>query len=516
MARAYKSRKNRCTKDLDALVVRLKESENELANEKARSAKLEERNLELQEENRELKEQTREMTEKITELEERNRELEAQRKRTSQNSSKPPSTDIFVPRKNRRKKSERPVGGQKGHPGSTRELVNPPTETIVHEVTDCPECGASLLNEPVIDSERRQVVEIPPQKVVVIEHQSEHKQCPHCGCHAHGKFPEGVVSSVQYGCALRALMVYLSVFQLIPYDRICVFFSDVFGLSISPATLALALKTCNNNLETYDKLIQKALARASVLHVDETGFHVKKERWWLHVACTPLMTWYGHHKKRGKIATDALNILPSFKGILVHDFWKTYFQYDCLHAICNAHLIRELTGISEDFKQIWCDQMLELILEIKKEVDSARLRSCVLSLNQIVDFEARYDQILKLGNLENPEPEYIRPAGKRGRKKQSKARNLLNRFDEFQNQILAFMYDFSIPFDNNLGERDLRMMKVQQKISGTFRSEEGANYFCRIRGYISTVRKNDKPVLASIHDAFVGKPFIPDVALVEC
>jgi len=251
------------------------------------------------------------------------------------------------------------------------------------------------------------------------------------------------------------------------------------------------------------------------LHVDETGFRVTGKRRWLHVASTALLTWYGHHKNRGKSGTDALQILPDFKGTMVHDFWKTYFQYDCLHALCNVHLIRELTGISENFGQIWNEQMKDLTLEIKKEVDSAQLRLCLLSLKQIADFEARYARIIELGKQENPVPEYVRPVGKRGRMKQSKAKNLLDRFESYPTEILAFMYDFSIPFDNNLVERDIRMMKVQQKISGTFRSEEGADWFCRIRGYISTVRKNDRPVLASIKDAFKGEPFIPSAALVS-
>jgi len=501
MTRDYKLIRKKCISDPDAIVALIKENDEALANEKARNAILEDN--------------AQEQAKRIAELEERNRELEAQRKKNSTNSSKPPSTDTFVPRKNRRVKGVRPVGGQKGHPGHTLEMVDNPDKTHTSKVTKCEGCGASLKDVPVIDTERRQVFDIPPQKVVVIEHQAEHKQCPHCGCHNRGKFPEGVEYSVQYGQALKTLMVYLSVFQLIPYERICVFFSDVFGLSVSKATIANALKTCNDSLADYDKIIQQALCRASVLHVDETGFRVKKERRWLHVACTTLLTWYGHHKDRGKSATDALNILPAFKGVLVHDFWKTYLLYDCLHAICNAHLIRELTGISEEFGQIWSDQMKELILDIKKEVDSARLRLCLLSLNQIADFEARYAQIIEQGNRENPEPEYIRPAGKRGRKKHSKPRNLLNRFDKFHDEILAFMNDFSIPFDNNLAERDLRMMKVQQKISGTFRSIEGADWFCRIRGYVSTVRKNDKPVLASIKSAFEGKPFIPAVALVS-
>jgi transposase len=497
----YDSIRKICANNPDEIVVLIEEYEETIADEKARNTILEEQNRELKEQNKVL--------------EEKNRELEAQRKQNSTNSSRPPSTDVFIKPKSQRKKGERPVGGQIGHPGHTLEMVNNPDKKVHHKVTTCEGCGASLEDVPVIDVERRQVYDTPPLKVVITEHRAEHKLCQQCGYHNRGKFPYGVEYPVQYGQALKTLMVYLSVFQLIPYERLCEFFSDVFELSFSKATIARALKNCNDNLADYDKIVKQALSRAPVLHVDETGFRVTGKRRWLHVASTALLTWYGHHKNRGKSGTDALQILPDFKGTMVHDFWKTYFKYDCLHALCNVHLIRELTGISENFGQIWSDQMKELILEIKKEVDSAQLRLCLLNIKQIADFEARYARIIELGNQENPEPEYLRPVGKRGRKKHSKAKNLLNRFESFPNEILAFMYDFSIPFDNNLAERDIRMMKVQQKISGTFRSEEGADWFCRIRGYISTVRKNDRPVLASIKDAFKGTPFIPAVAQVS-
>jgi len=454
-----------------------------------------------------------ELTIKIEQLEARIAELESQINQNSKNSSRPPSTDAFVKPRSQRKNGGRPVGGQKDHPGHTLEMVDTPEKTVYCKATKCAGCGACLEDVPVIDVERRQVYDIPPLKVVVTEYQAEHKQCPDCGCDNRGKFPDDVQYPVQYGQTVKILMVYLSVFQLIPYERMCTLFSDVFGLSISKATIAKAIKSCNDNLGVYDKIIKQALSRAPVLHVDETGFRVIGKRRWLHVASTELMTWYGHHKNRGKCGTDALEILPDFKGTMVHDFWKTYFQYDCLHALCNVHLVRELTGISENFGQVWSEQMKELTLEIKKEVDSAKLRFCLLSRKQIADFEARYARIIDLGKRENPVTEYVRPVGTRGQKKQSKAKNLLNRFERYPTEILAFMQDFSIPFDNNLAERDIRMMKVQQKISGTFRSEEGADWFCRIRGYISTVRKNDQPVLASIRDAFNEEPFIPFVTL---
>ncbi|MDO9324668.1 MAG: IS66 family transposase, partial [Methanoregula sp.] len=368
-----------------------------------------------------------ELTIKIEQLETRIAELESRLNQNSRNSSRPPSTDVFIKPKSLRKKGERPVGGQKGHPGHTLEMVDNPEKTVLCNATKCAGCGASLEDVPVIDVERRQVSDIPPLKIVVTEYQAEHKQCPHCGCENRGKFPDDVQYPVQYGQTVKILMVYLSVFQLIPYERMCMLFSDIFGLSVSKATIAKAIKNCNDNLAGYDKIIKQALSKAPVLHVDETGFRVKGKRRWLHVASTELMTWYGHHKNRGKCGTDALQILPDFQGTMVHDFWRTYFQYDCLHALCNVHLIRELTGITENFGQIWSEQMKALTLEIKKEVDSAKLRLCLLSLNQIADFEARYARIVELGKLENPVPEYVRPVGKRGQKKQSKAKNLLNR-----------------------------------------------------------------------------------------
>jgi transposase len=450
--------------------------------------------------------------ERIAQLEARISELEARLNQNSRNSSRPPSTDVFIKPKSQRKKGERPVGGQKGHPGHTLEMVDNPDETVSCKASKCDVCGESLEDVPVIDVERRQAYNTPPLKIIVTEYQAEHKQCPHCGCHNRGKFPDDVQHPVQYGQSVKILMVYLSVFQLIPYERMCMLFSDVFGLSISKATIARAIKNCNDNLAGYEECVKQLLTRAPVLHVDETGFRVTKERRWLHVACTRLLTWYGHHKIRGTGGTNALQILPAFMGTMVHDFWRAYFSYKCLHALCNAHLIRELTGISENFGQNWSEQMNALLLEVKKTVDSARPHSLSLNDEQIADFEARYARIIILGIQENPVHKSSQPTGKRGPKKQSKAKNLLDRFQSYPTEILAFMYDFTIPFDNNQAERDIRMMKVQQKISGTFRSEEGADWFCRIRGYISTVRKNDRPVLASIKDAFEGKPFIPTVS----
>ena len=448
------------------------------------------------------------LTERIVQLETRIAELEARLNRTSRNSSQPPSMDGFRRVKSPRKTGERPPGGQKGHKGQTLEMVDNPDEIEVHPVQVCHGCGASLVAENPVKIERRQVHDA-EFRIQVTEHRAEHKRCPHCGQVNRGEFPSDVQFPVQYGQNLKALMVYLCVYQLIPYDRIRETFSDIFGRTLSTGTLVNAVQESNRNLAGVEEQIRELLTGSEVLHVDETGMRVTGIRQWLHVASTNFLTWYGHHKKRGKLATDDMQILPRFKGTMVHDFWASYFRYPGRHAICNAHLLRELNGISENYQHAWSQDLHALILEIKQEVDAAGVKSRSPGLSKIADFEARYFRILEAGLNEIPSPDIPESKEKRGRKKQSKAKNLIDRCRNFPHEILAFMYNFSIPFTNNLAERDIRMAKVQQKISGTFRSEEGAAAFCRIRGYISTVRKNERPVLDSLVGAFQGNPFIP-------
>jgi transposase len=360
--------------------------------------------------------------------------------------------------------------------------------------------------------ESRQVADTPQPVILFTEHRAESKQCPHCGQHNRAEFPPDVRYPVQYGPHLKALMVYLCIFQLLPYDRVSELFKDLFGHSISKATLVKAVSECSQNLTEVEERIRELLAVARVLHVDETGMRVVGIRQWLHVASTELLTLYAHHRKRGSKAMDAMLILPRFRGVMVHDFWSPYFRYISRHAICNAHIIRELKGISENYGQKWSDRMQDLIYEIKEAVDIVRLTAISLSHQQIIAFEERYSQIIEAGMEENPSMPLSEPITKRGRKKQSKAKNLLDRCQKYRNEILSFMNDFTIPFSNNQAERDIRMVKLQQKISGTFRSEEGAANFCRVRGYISTVKKHDIPVLASLVGTFKKEPFVPSAA----
>jgi len=451
------------------------------------------------------------LTEKIVKLEIRITELESRLNRNSRNSSQPPSTDGYRRPQSPRKKGEKPPGGQKGHKGQTLELIDTPDKIEVHSVLACKGCGASLEAEKPVKVERRQVHDA-EFKIIVTEHRAEHKHCPHCGQVNRAEFPLDVQFPVQYGRNLKALMVYLCIYQLVPYDRVRETFSDIFGRSLSTGTLVNAVQDCHQNLAGVEDQIRELLTGAQVLHVDETGMRVTGIRQWLHVASTEVLTWYGHHRKRGHLATNDMQILPRFKGTMVHDFWASYFRYPSRHALCNAHLLRELKGISENYHQSWSEDLHALILEIKGEVDSVPEHSHSLIPLKIADFEDRYFRIIENGLNEIPIPAYSDFSGKRGRKKQSKAKNLLDRCKIFHREILSFMHNFSIPFSNNLAERDIRMAKLQQKISGTFRSEEGAAAFCRIRGYLSTVKKNDKPVLASLVGAFQGNPFTPSCA----
>ena len=448
----------------------------------------------------------------IAKLQKRIQELEAQINQNSRNSSRPPSTDTFTRPQSQRKKGERTVGGQKGHKGQTLEWIENPDQIDVHTVSICKDCGASLDEVEPLTVERRQVHDIPPMKMLVTEHRAEHKRCPHCGRYHRAEFPLGVQYPVQYGLNLKALMVYLCIYQLLPYERICETVSDLFGRPISKSTLVKAVSDCSLNLAEVEERIRELLVGAKVLNVDETGMRVTGIRQWLHVASTDLLTLYANHQKRGGQAMDAMRILPRFRGVMVHDFWAPYFGYSSRHAICNAHILRELRGISENYGQRWSDQLHDLISEIKGAVDTARKNSCLLSHQQRADFEARYSRILETGKEENPVSTRSEPNAKRGRKKQSKAKNLLDRCQKYQTEILLFMDDFSIPFTNNQAERDIRMMKLQQKISGTFRSEDGAANFCRVRGFISTLKKHGLPVLTSLVGAFEGTPFIPSAA----
>jgi transposase len=370
----------------------------------------------------------------------------------------------------------------------------------------CKECGHILEDIEVETYEKRQVFDTPPVNLIVTEHRSQIKTCPHCGRLNKADFPESVKYPVQYGPNILASAIYCKNYQFIPYERISEFFDDVMGIKICSATIIRAERECFRNLEEFENTIRAKLISSSVLHCDETGMKVQGIRHWLHVASNDKYTCYFAHPKRGSEAIDAMGILSEFKGIAVHDGWKPYNSYNCDHALCNAHLQRELIGIEENYKQQWAKDMNELLSEMKTYADECKEQVKDLDFEQIKALEKRFDTVVMKGIEENPLSLNPEKQGKRGKNPKTKARNLLDRFIEHKERILRFLNDLKVPFENNQAERDIRMMKLQQKISGTFRTMQGAEAFCRIRTYISTIRKNGLHVLDAILAALKGAP----------
>lgn len=452
------------------------------------------------------------LVERINGLEARVEALENQLKKNSHNSSKPPSSDGFGKRtKSLREKSDRSSGGQPGHPGSTLDWCEHPDSVLIYPVKACSGCGLSLKNIPLKDRELRQVHDLPMIQIAVTEHQSEIKCCPGCGMLNRGKFPPEVQTVVQYGPNLQGLMVYLQDLQLIPSGRVRELLADVYGVEVSEGTLYNVRSRCFNALDEIEQEIKGALIDSPVVHFDETGFRVKSKLWWLHVACTDGLTFYFVHTKRGKLAMDAMNILPQLKGTAVHDGLKSYGQYEVLHSLCNAHHLRELIFIAERYAQAWAAQMIALLIEMNQAVKGAKsLDLTGLAPSQIVAFEKQYTDILQNGFAANPPiPIPENQSKPRGRPKQHPAKNLLDRLKSHSEAVKRFIHNFEVPFDNNQAERDLRMMKLKQKTSGCFRSEQGAVIFCRIRGYMSTLRKQGANVLDALVQLFMGDPVSP-------
>lgn len=429
----------------------------------------------------------------------------------SDNSSKPPSSNPPAHRtKSSRTPSGKKTGAQEGHPGKTLQATPTPDQIVEHSAAACNHCGGDLravAGEPTAD--KRQVFDLPPLKLEATEHRLLNKLCPGCGASNCGEFPAAINPGVQYGANLKALAVYLVQYHLLPWQRTSEMLRDLFGQSLAEGTLWTALNECAAGLKESEDQIKKAVTQARVANFDETGFYVSTRREWLHVVSTPTLTYYSPHAKRGAAACDEIGILPQFNGRAIHDAWGTYFKYSCLHGLCNAHHLRELTFVAEQLGQAWGQEMKDLLLAIKQSVAQAREHGA-LSLPEMQqrEFEYVYDQVLARG-LALPENQTPPPNGKRGRLKQSKAKNLLDRLSQHKAETLAFMYDFAVPFDNNQAERDVRMMKVQQKISGCFRSSAGAKTFCRIRGYISTIKKQGRNVLAALSSVFAGQPLSP-------
>ncbi len=450
----------------------------------------------------------------IAQLLERIQALEARLTKDSHNSSKPPSSDGLkrqAPRtRSLRRASGKRSGGQLGHPGETLHRVADPDEVEEHRPAVCAACQAALdETAEVVGMERRQVRDLPPVRLLVTEHRALYLRCPACQHRSEGTFPPEAPSRAQYGPRLRGLAVYLLEQQFLSYERTCELLADLCGAPLSEGTLAAWVQQGAQALAPVEAAITAALGRAPVLHHDETGVREEGRLAWAHVTSTDRLTHYVIHPKRGREATDAIGILPTYTGVSVHDGWKPYQVYaQCRHALCNVHHLRELTFLEEQYQQPWASEMKALLQEMKGATASAREQGMVqVPPAHRAALVARYQTLLVTGLAANPPPE--RRPGQRGRCKQSPARNLLDRLWLGQDQVLAFLDDLTIPFDNNQAERDLRMLKVQQKVSGCFRSAPGAAAFARLRGYLSTLRKQSMGLLDALRTLFTGSPLYP-------
>lgn len=444
-------------------------------------------------------------------LNERVRELETRLGKDSHNSHKPPSSDEPTfrrrGRKSLRQRSGKKPGGQPGHTGCTRVQVEKPDEVHLHVPHQCAHCGDDLKGVEPHASQRRQVFDIPVLRLHVREHQAQSKRCRGCGESTQAAFPPGVDEPVQYGSGVLALGLYLQAYQLIPYARSAKLIGDLFGQAPSQGTLARALTHAHARLEPVEQQILAGLRQSPSVHFDETGLRIASKRQWVHSAGTASLTLYRAHAKRGREAIDAMGVLPGYTGVSIHDAYTSYLSYPGRHALCNAHLLRDLVAVEEETQAPWAASMRALLLEIKAAAADARgAGAAQLEPVQLQAFRSRYDALLREGrDAHPPNP----PTGRAGRRKQSPACNLVLRLEKHAERVLAFMYDLALPFDNNLAERDLRMLKTQQKISGGFRSDRGAEVFCRIRSYISTVCKQRLPLMDALRSVFSGALLIP-------
>jgi len=418
----------------------------------------------------------------------------------SSNSSKPPSSD---PNRDKKKSTDhdaedkRKPGGQHGHTGTTLK----------------PEKNPDKIDEIIIDRrslpqgnyhdagyESRQIVDIKISRFVT-EYRAQILENEN-GERFVAEFPEGVTRPIQYGASVKANSVYMSMFQLIPYERIQTHFAELFEIPISAGTVYNFNRDAYQRLAEFDRLVKLRLQHAHLLHVDETGININGKRRWLHGASNLAWTYFYPHEKRGSEAMDEIDILPNFKGTLCHDHWKPYYKYSCLHSLCNAHHLRELTRAFEQDDQQWAQTMRQFLEDLNKSVKAAGGK---LDKKTSRQQRQQYQNILKAADVECPEPLRTKDNPKRGRLKRSKARNLLERLRNYEEDVLRFMEHVEVPFTNNQGERDIRMTKVQQKISGCFRSMEGAQTFCLIRSYLSTCRKNEVGVGEALECLFRGE-----------
>jgi transposase len=438
--------------------------------------------------------------------------------RDSHNSSMPPSSDPpwkkALRTRSLRKKSGLMVGGEPGHRGATLNQSERPDHVITHAPQTCHGCGAVLHEAEVAETECRQVFDLPPVKMIVTEHRRETRRCRRCGTKAQAEFPAGVRAPAQYGPGVLAHSAYFNLYQLLPAARTSEALRDLFGCALSPATVERAGRLFSGKLVRSEQRLKAALRDSGVVGADETGMRAAGRGGWVHVARTDDLTHFAYDSRRGKDAMNEVGILPQLRGTLVRDGYLSYSRFEqCRHSLCNAHLLRELVYVAETdpAQAAWTKPLSALLIEIKEAAAEARAEGeSQLSEETKSAYLRRYDRLVKRADKLNPhQPAEADNGGDSPKKKRqplSPSRQLVNRLLRRRDEVLCFMTDLSVPFTNNGAERDLRMLKVRQKVSGCFRTADGARDFCRVRGYLSTARKQGYPLLYALGRVLSGKP----------
>jgi len=438
------------------------------------------------------------------------KKLKENANKDSSNSSKPPSTDNGFKEKESKKdkSSNRKRGGQEGKTSNNLKKSDNPDIVKVLEVSICSKCNHSLEDVEAKSISTKQVFDIPPVKMQITEFQQHNKVCPCCNTMNKPNFPDGLNSYVQYGDNIKAFITYLNTYQMVPYERITELVEDFTLHKMSSGTVYNILNDFYNKLESFEENTKEQLLKSAVINVDETGTNVGAKLHWSHVISTSVLTYYMIHEKRGSEAIDDMEILSLFDGIAVHDHWKAYNKYDCTHSFCNAHILRELNGIIENEGVIWASDMHKLLTQMNDYLYTLKMNGQTSpSKGKIQQFYQRYDDICKSAQKYYPPP--TEPPKTKRKPKQCKGKNLLDRLVEHKEGTLMFFINLLVPFTNNLAERDLRMLKVKEKISGCFASFKGAEMFNRIRGFISTMKKNNRSVLEELANVLKGNVYMP-------
>ncbi len=431
----------------------------------------------------------------VARLEARLADLEHRAGRNSGNSSLPPSRDDLearaaqsAKRQSKRTKTGRRQGKQPGAPGANLQRVPDPDRVVVHAPVSCRCCGAGLADAPVCASESRQVFDLPERAAQVTEHVAQRRRCG-CGATTKADFPPDAIATTCFGPAVRAAGIYLIVRQHLPVARAAEILTDLLGVPVSTGWLSSLMNEAADGLDTFMDDLGDRLASAPVAGADETSVRVAGVKWWFHVCCTALFTFLGVHPNRGVAATDHFDILPRFKGVLIHDRWAPYWSYEHMdHAICNAHVLRDLAAAAEIATQkTWAEAMAGLLVDAKRRCDAARtVARAALPAHQRANLHASYDNIVAVALAANPEP----PGDRKRNRTEKIGYNLAVALRDHKHEILRFVDDLAISFDNNQSERDLRMARLQTKISGCFRSQSGAKNFATVRSYVETGRKH--------------------------